>query len=91
MPIPDHDIQAYFDTTEYAENVNSNANANDIVVRLSKDHKPDLPEEKRRVESVGGYVHGGRVLSTLAVARGFGDFNYKPSVSCSPFLNVYPL
>ncbi|KAH0575604.1 Protein phosphatase 2C [Spironucleus salmonicida] len=91
IPVPEHNFEGYFDTLEYNENVNSSLNPDDIVVRLSKDHKPDLPEEKRRIESVGGYVHGGRVLSTLAVARGFGDFNYKPSVACSPYVNIYPI
>ncbi|CAL6064223.1 Protein_phosphatase 2C [Hexamita inflata] len=81
----------YFVNKTFDETVNSKLNPNDIVLRLSKDHKPDLPEEKRRIESVGGYVHQGRVLSTLAVARGFGDFTYKPSVTCSPYINVYTL
>ena len=60
-----------------------------VVTRLSKDHKPDLPEETRRIESVGGYVSMGRILSTLAVARGFGDHMYKPSVGVTPYINIY--
>lgn len=63
----------------------------DIALRLSKDHKPDLPEETKRIEAVGGYVHAGRVLACLAVSRSFGDFAYKPSVSCVPYVSVYHL
>eukprot|EP00703_Trepomonas_sp_PC1_P000125 JAP96481.1 Protein phosphatase 2C [Trepomonas sp. PC1] len=87
----EQNFDQYFENKTFDEHVNSSLNPNDIVLRLSKDHKPDLPEEKRRIESLGGYVHQGRVLSTLAVARGFGDFSYKPSVTCSPYLHVYKI
>lgn len=60
-----------------------------MVLRLSFDHKPELPEEKRRVESVGGYIHQGRILSTLAVARGLGDHGFKPSVGNCPYVRTY--
>lgn len=46
-------------------------------VLLSKDHKPDDPGEKKRIESAGGKVKGGRVNESLACSRAFGDFQYK--------------
>jgi len=83
------------DATSYASGAPRPAKrkkkVDDIALRLSKDHKPDLPEETKRIEAVGGYVHAGRVLACLAVSRSFGDFAYKPSVSCVPYVSVYHL
>lgn len=47
---------------------------NNTAVTLSNDHKPDLPFEKERIEKAGGYVHNGRVNSSLALSRSLGDF-----------------
>ena len=41
------------------------------------DHKPDNPEEKRRIESLGSYVTASRVGGILALSRAFGDFYLK--------------
>jgi len=52
----------------------------------TKDHKPDVPEERRRIEASGGFVEaveyrcGRQVMrlnGDLAVSRGLGDFRYK--------------
>lgn len=47
------------------------------VVPLSKDHKPDDPCERRRIEHAGGFVSldegAYRVQGILAVSRSFGD------------------
>lgn len=52
-----------------------------VAVDLSKDHKPDDPVERRRIEAAGGqvifYDTSGRVDGSLAVSRALGDFGYK--------------
>lgn len=48
--------------------------------RLSKEHKPNDPEEKKRIESVGGQVRGDRVIgpfSAINMSRAIGDFMFK--------------
>jgi serine/threonine protein phosphatase PrpC len=44
---------------------------------LSKDHKPELELERKRIEAANGHVQNGRVNGTLAVSRALGDFSYK--------------
>jgi protein phosphatase 2C family protein 2/3 len=47
------------------------------AVRMSVDHQPTIPEEKARIEGLGGFItHDGRV-GTLAVSRSLGDHSYK--------------
>ena len=48
---------------------------------LTKDHHPDRPDERSRVESAGGHVLEwagvSRVNGQLAVSRAIGDVSYK--------------
>jgi protein phosphatase 1L len=57
------------------------------VSSLTKDHKPELPEERMRIESLGGQVifHGApRVQGILAISRALGDTVLKPYVTAEP-------
>lgn len=53
------------------------------VILATKDNKPEDPEERQRIESIGGsvgqYAGAYRVNNTLAVSRAFGDFGLKRS------------
>lgn len=50
---------------------------------LSFDHKPENPEERRRIESAGGSIQMGRVNGGLNLSRSFGDFDYKQNPKCN--------
>ncbi|CAG9310246.1 unnamed protein product [Blepharisma stoltei] len=50
---------------------------NGAPIQLSRDHKPTLPDESKRIEENGGNVIFGRVQGKLAVSRAFGDFEFK--------------
>jgi protein phosphatase 1L len=54
---------------------------------MSQDHKPERPDEKRRIEKLGGQVifHGRpRVQGILAVSRAVGDVQLQPYVTAEP-------
>jgi len=56
---------------------------------LTKDHRPDLPEERKRIEANGGHVTRtrtgiARVEWDLAMSRAFGDFCHKPLINAEP-------
>ncbi|CAN0034562.1 unnamed protein product, partial [Scytosiphon promiscuus] len=55
---------------------------------MSSDHKPNKPEERRRIQALGGrvvYSFGiPRVNGILAVSRAFGDRNMKGAISAEP-------
>jgi len=44
---------------------------------LSQIHRPNQPEEKKRITEAGATVKDGRINSFLAVSRGLGDFDLK--------------
>ncbi|XVF12982.1 hypothetical protein REPUB_Repub08aG0167300 [Reevesia pubescens] len=61
------------------------------AVALSRDHKPDRPDERERVEAAGGRVinwNGSRVLGVLATSRSIGDQYLKPFVIPEPEVSV---
>ncbi|KAI3526261.1 hypothetical protein L1887_05507 [Cichorium endivia] len=55
---------------------------------LTSDHRPSRPDEKLRIESLGGYVDSrrgvDRVLGSLAVSRGIGDRSLKQWITAEP-------
>ncbi|KAM7522151.1 hypothetical protein LguiA_012053 [Lonicera macranthoides] len=58
---------------------------------LSIDHKPDRPDELKRIHAAGGrviYWDGARVLGVLAMSRAIGDNYLKPYVSCEPEVTI---
>ena len=63
--------------------------------RLTIDHKPSEPDEKARIESLGGTVVSlrgvDRLDGNLAVARSFGDLAFAPRLSVEPYTNEVPL
>ncbi|KAF4721169.1 Protein phosphatase 1A [Perkinsus olseni] len=56
------------------------------LLAATKDHKPDDPEEKARIEEAGGFVSSeepARLCGVLALSRGLGDFAYKDDADLS--------
>jgi serine/threonine protein phosphatase PrpC len=65
-------------------------NKNGEPKQLSVDHKPNLPEEKKRIEQLGGIVKfdgSDWRIKSLAVSRAFGDLDCCPYVTHLP--NIY--
>ncbi|KAJ3704439.1 hypothetical protein LUZ61_008144 [Rhynchospora tenuis] len=61
------------------------------AVALSSDHKPNRPDEMKRIEEAGGKViesHGHRVWGILATSRSIGDDKLKPWVICEPEVTI---
>jgi len=61
---------------------------------LSADHKPERPDEMRRVEELGGQVvfwNGYRVMGVLAMSRAIGDHCLRPFVVPDPEVRVEAL
>ena len=62
------------------------------AVPLSEDHKPNLPQERARIERAGGFVeqqHNGpistfRINGNLNLSRSIGDLDYKCNEKLAP-------
>jgi len=75
---------------------NSEKSSEHEAILLTQKHKPSDASEKARIEKAGGHVLFGRVLGSLAVARAFGDIEFKyPAnqaddhfVSSEPYINM---
>ncbi|XP_066589819.1 probable protein phosphatase 2C T23F11.1 [Prorops nasuta] len=50
---------------------------NGEAIPLSRDHKPNLKDERDRIEAAGGWVEFNRVNGHLALSRALGDFLFK--------------
>lgn len=67
-------------------------NKNNIAEQLSLDHKPNSPEEKKRIEKLGGvikYDGSDWRISGLSLSRAFGDLDCKPYVTHLPQIYKY--
>jgi len=64
-----------------------------IALPLTKDHKPIWPEEKRRIEQLGGklYYDGDWRIKNLSVSKAFGDIEAAPFVTHRPDIFHYKL
>lgn len=62
------------------------------VFKLSRDHKPGVPCETKRITDLGGkvlYFGRWRVEGILAVSRGIGDGALKPYITADPDVCEY--
>lgn len=67
---------------------------NNIAIPLTKDHKPNWPEEKARIESLGGEIYFDGWdwrIGDLSVSRAFGDVSSEPFLTCMPDIFRYKL
>lgn len=51
---------------------------------LSRDHKPELEDERDRILQAGGFIHAGRVNGSLNLARAIGDVEFKQNKYLPP-------
>lgn len=74
------------------------------ILALTRDHKPDDPDERERIYALGGTVtfHGyvdalgkewgcHRVNGVLAMSRAIGDRSERPAVTAEPEITALPL
>lgn len=67
-------------------------NTNNIAEQLSLDHKPNSPEEKIRIEQLGGTIEfdgSDWRIKGLSLSRAFGDLDCKPYVTHLPQIYKY--
>ena len=69
-------------------------NRDNFAMPLTKDHKPNWPEEYNRINQIGGKVEFDGFdwrINDLSVSRAFGDLDATPGVSHKPDLFRYKL
>ncbi len=65
-----------------------------IANAITKDHKPNWPDEKDRIKKMGGQIYYDGVdwrIGDLSVSRAFGDLDNKPYISCIPDIYRYKI
>eukprot|EP00358_Blepharisma_japonicum_P002568 CAMPEP_0202948246 /NCGR_PEP_ID=MMETSP1395-20130829/13179_1 /ASSEMBLY_ACC=CAM_ASM_000871 /TAXON_ID=5961 /ORGANISM="Blepharisma japonicum, Strain Stock R1072" /LENGTH=262 /DNA_ID=CAMNT_0049650149 /DNA_START=102 /DNA_END=886 /DNA_ORIENTATION=- len=63
------------------------------ALEITRDHKPDLPEERTRIIRAGGNIVDGRIMGNLNLSRSIGDLEYKKNASLPPqdqIITAYP-
>jgi len=69
-------------------------NKDGIAMQLSKDHKPNTPEERVRIEQMGGKISFDGVdwrIKNLSLSRAFGDIDCTPYVTHLPQIYQYKI
>jgi len=61
-----------------------------VAKNMTRPHKATDPQERERIESLGGHVFFGRLFGTLAVSRSFGDAKYKKPRTSKDFVSWEP-
>ena len=67
---------------------------NNIAIPLTKDHKPNWPEENHRISKLGGTIEFDKVdwrIGDLSVSRAFGDVEHYPYVIHYPDIFTYEI
>lgn len=64
---------------------------NGTVKPISKDHKPNDPKERTRIEGKGGFVRDNRTNGNLAMSRAFGDKNLKNVLTVEPDISYFSM
>ena len=65
-----------------------------LAIPLSKDHKPHWPEERGRIQALGGHIYfdgDDYRIKDLSVSRAFGDIEAEPYVTYMPDIYRYKL
>ncbi len=65
-----------------------------MAISLTKDHKPHWPEERNRIEQLGGQVKWDGAdwrIKDLSVSRSFGDLDSEPFLTARPDVYKYKL
>jgi serine/threonine protein phosphatase PrpC len=65
-----------------------------LAIALTKDHKPNWPEEKNRIEKLNGVIKFDGEdyrIKDLSVSRAFGDIDAEPYVTHLPDIYTYKL
>jgi serine/threonine protein phosphatase PrpC len=67
-------------------------NKNNFAEQLTQDHKPNSPDERKRIEGLGGKIKFDGVdwrIEDLSLSRAFGDLSSTPYVTHEPEIYKY--